>query len=81
MVPKQVENLLFAGRCISADSVAFASLRGMATCMGLGQAAGTAAAKSIRDKRRIQNINSEELVQELREDGVNGLNETGLGRT
>jgi hypothetical protein len=81
MVPKQVENLLFAGRCSSADSVAFASLRGMATCMGLGQAAGTAAAKSIRDKRRIQNINSEELVQELREDGVNGLNETGLGRT
>jgi len=75
LVPKHVENLLFAGRCISADSVAFASLRGMSTCMGLGQAAGTAAAKSIRDTRRIQNINSEELILELREDGVNGLNE------
>lgn len=75
MVPKHIENLLFAGRCISADSVAFASLRGMATCMGLGQAAGTAAAKSIRENRPIQNLNCEELVQELRQDGVNGLNE------
>jgi thioredoxin reductase len=31
-----IGNLLFAGRCISADSVALASVRGMATCMGLG---------------------------------------------
>ena len=74
MLPKHIENLLFAGRCISADSVALASVRGMATCMGLGQAAGTAAAKSIRERKRIQNINYEELIQELREHGVNGLN-------
>jgi hypothetical protein len=74
MLPRHIENLLFAGRCISADSVALASVRGMATCMGLGQAAGTAAGKSIREKKRIQNINFEELIQELREHGVNGLN-------
>jgi len=74
MVPRQIENLLIAGRCICADPVAFASVRGMSTCMGLGQAAGTAAAKSLRDKQRIQNINCAELVHELREDGVNGLN-------
>lgn len=74
MLPRHIENLLFAGRCISADSVALASVRGMATCMGLGQAAGTAAGKSIREKKRIQNINYEELIQELREYSVNGLN-------
>jgi len=34
MVPKKIENLLFAGRLISADSVAMASMRGMSTCMG-----------------------------------------------
>ena len=71
---RQIENLLIAGRCICADPVAFASVRGMSTCMGLGQAAGTAAAKSLRDKQRVQNINCEELVHELQEDGVNGLN-------
>ena len=74
MVPRQIGNLLFAGRCISADSVALASVRGMATCMGLGQAAGTAAAKCIGEKKKIQNINYKELVQELKQHGVNGLN-------
>ncbi|MBO4670673.1 MAG: FAD-dependent oxidoreductase, partial [Bacteroidales bacterium] len=33
-------NLLVAGRCISADKTAFASLRVQASCMGTGQAAG-----------------------------------------
>lgn len=38
------ENLLFAGRNISASHVAFGSTRVMATCATIGQAAGTAAA-------------------------------------
>lgn len=38
-----VDNLLFAGRNISATHVAFGSTRVMATCATLGQAAGTAA--------------------------------------
>jgi len=74
MLPRHIDNLLFAGRCISADSVAMASVRGMATCMGLGQAAGTAAAKSIVETKSLRDINHEELVQELRQQGVNGLN-------
>jgi len=49
-------------------------VRGMATCMGLGQAAGTAAAKSIVETKSLRDINHEELVQELRQQGVNGLN-------
>ncbi len=73
MVPKNIENLLFAGRCISADSAALASMRGMATCMGLGQAAGIAATKSIENKKKIQNIDYEELILELKRQGVNGL--------
>lgn len=74
MLPKHFENLLFAGRCISADSIALASVRGMATCMGMGQAAGNAAAMAIKDNKPIQNINYKELIQELKNDGVNGLN-------
>jgi hypothetical protein len=74
MVPKLIENLLFAGRCISADSVALASMRGMATCMGLGQAAGTAAAMAVEDNKSIQNIDHEALIQQLKNQGVNGLN-------
>jgi hypothetical protein len=41
--------------------------------MGLGQAAGTAAARCIGDKKEIQHINYEALVRELRQHGINGL--------
>lgn len=41
---KNVDNLFFAGRNISASHLAFASTRVMKTCAVMGQAAGTAAA-------------------------------------
>lgn len=44
LVPKSVDNLLVAGRPISADHVAHGSLRVMGTTMALGEAAGAAAA-------------------------------------
>jgi hypothetical protein len=78
MVPKSIENLLFAGRCISADSVALASMRGMSTCMGLGQAAGIAAGMAIINQERVQGIDYHELVKELQKQGVNGLGEEEL---
>ncbi|WP_434081575.1 FAD-dependent oxidoreductase [Sanguibacter sp. Z1732] len=37
-------NVLVAGRCFSATHDAHASIRSMAQCMAMGQAAGTAAA-------------------------------------
>ena len=40
---REIENLLVAGRCISADHDALASTRVMAPSLALGQAAGTAA--------------------------------------
>ncbi len=47
LLTADVENLLMAGRCISCDPIAHASLRIQQTCMSLGQAAGTAAAMSL----------------------------------
>jgi hypothetical protein len=44
LVPKGVDNMLVAGRPISATHEAHASLRVMGTCMGIGQAAGVGAA-------------------------------------
>ena len=44
MLSDRVDNLLVAGRAISATHEAMASSRVMAQCMALGQAAGTAAA-------------------------------------
>jgi len=44
LIPKGIDNLLVAGRCISATHEAMASLRVMPPCFIIGQAAGTAAA-------------------------------------
>ncbi|MBQ9462062.1 MAG: FAD-dependent oxidoreductase [Bacteroidales bacterium] len=58
-------NLLVAGRCISADKTAFASLRVQASCMGTGQAAGVAAAMAVRDGVPVAGVNVAELTGRL----------------
>lgn len=47
---KTIANLMFAGRNISASHVAFGSIRVMATCALLGQAAGNAASMCVSEK-------------------------------
>ena len=47
ITPRGIRNLLIAGRPISADHVAFSSSRINATCMAVGEAAGSAAAQVI----------------------------------
>ena len=43
LLPRNIDGLLVAGRCFSSTHDAHASARSMATCMAMGQAAGTAA--------------------------------------
>lgn len=47
---RNIRNLFFAGRNISATHVAFGSTRVMATCSVMGQAVGTAAALCVRER-------------------------------
>lgn len=46
---KNVENLMFAGRCASTTHAAMSSTRVMGTCAVMGQAVGTAAAIGIKN--------------------------------
>ena len=48
LLPAGVDSLLLAGRCISADSAAAGAIRVMPPAMALGQAAGEAAALSLK---------------------------------
>ncbi len=48
-ISRDVPNLMFAGRNLSATHVAFASTRVMATCATVGQGVGTAAAFAVRN--------------------------------
>lgn len=47
LVSAEVDNLMFAGRCISCDAVALGSLRVIPSCLGMGQAAGVGAALCV----------------------------------
>jgi hypothetical protein len=48
LVPRKIDNLLVAGRCLSATHLAAGGARDQATCMSTGEAAGAAAALSAR---------------------------------
>jgi hypothetical protein len=65
LLPRGIDGLLVAGRCISADYYAEASLRLMHTCMALGQAAGTAAALSIEQGISPRQLDSDRLCAAL----------------
>ena len=65
-----VGNLLVAGRCISADKTAFASLRVQASCMGTGQAAGVAAALASAAGCPVDGVDVGLLQERLRQLGA-----------
>lgn len=70
LVPKGSVNLLVAGRCVSATSEALASIRVMATCMAMGQAAGTAAALCVQKHVPVPELEGAYLRGLLREQGA-----------
>lgn len=63
LVPAVGENILVAGRCLSAEHEALASARVTAQCFELGHAAGVAAVKAIETNTAIRNLN----VADIRE--------------
>ena len=56
LIVEGFDNLLVAGRCFSGDQVSSASVRVQAPIMGLGQAAGCAAAKCCEKGIPVQDI-------------------------
>ncbi|MFC5703999.1 FAD-dependent oxidoreductase [Cohnella faecalis] len=65
LVPSNLNNVIVAGRCISATHGAQASVRNSAQAMALGQAAGTAAALSIGRGEYFPELNIKELQTRL----------------
>lgn len=61
LVPQNTDNLLVAGRCISATHEAQASLRIMPVCCTLGEAAGVAAAVGAADGVAAADVDIEKL--------------------
>lgn len=70
LLPKGVKNLLVVGRTVSSTFLAQGSLRVMATCMGMGQAAGTAAAMCAAENTPLRSLAVERLRTRLIEQGA-----------
>lgn len=70
LLPQKAEGLLVVGRCLSAEHDAHASVRSMGQCMGMGQAAGVAAALATRDRQMPREVPNGALRARLREIGA-----------
>jgi hypothetical protein len=70
LVPQKVENLLVAGRCHSATRGAHASTRVTVTAMAMGEAAGVAAALSIREKTSVAQLDGVRVREKLQKSGA-----------
>jgi hypothetical protein len=66
LTPRSLENVLVAGRCVSADRMVHGSLRVMPGCFITGQAAGVAAAMAARDSTSVHKIDVQNLQQRLK---------------
>lgn len=70
LLPLEVEQLLVAGRCLSATHEALAAVRVMPACFAMGQAAGTAAAIAARRGVPPRGVAMASLHAALREQGA-----------
>ena len=70
LLPKDLDNMLVAGRCIGATHEAQASIRIMPICICLGEAAGTAAALAKKTGVAVADVDTDALRQRLREKGA-----------
>ena len=70
LIPKGSRNLIVAGRCVSSDRLANSGLRVQASCMGMGQAAGAAAALAAGQGTTPLEVPLAEIHQVLREHGA-----------
>ena len=70
LTPKGLDNVLVVGRALSATHEALASVRVMAPCMAMGQAAGIASVLALKKHGSCRDIDLEELKTVLLEQNV-----------
>jgi len=70
LIPKNVDNLIIASRCISATHEAHSSLRVMPIVWSIGQAGGTATALCLKQKLKPSLLDASKLRSVLTEQGA-----------
>lgn len=70
LVPRGSHNLWVAGRCHSSDTKVHGSIRAQSAAYMMGEAAGTAAAQSVATGQPACDLDTQVLVERLREAGA-----------
>jgi hypothetical protein len=70
LISKEIQNMIVAGRCLSASHEALAAVRVTPVVMALGQAAGTAAVLAAKNGAAGQDLDITALRETLVKDGV-----------
>jgi hypothetical protein len=70
LIPKGSRNIMVAGRSVCSDRLANSGLRVQASCMGMGQAAGVAAALAAKNRTTHLEVPLTEIHRLLREHGA-----------
>jgi hypothetical protein len=70
LIPKNSNNMIVAGRCLSSDRMANSALRVQASCMGMGQAAAVAASIANRMGVSPENVPFNDIKNELINNGA-----------
>ena len=65
LIVRDAENLLVAGRNLGSEFIAQSSARIIPTCRAMGEAAGLAAALSIRDQKPVREIGGKRVREEM----------------
>ena len=67
LLPKKIEGLLLSGRNISGSHMAHSNFRIMSVCIAIGEAAGVAAALSVKQQKRLRDVNVLEIQSRVGE--------------
>lgn len=70
LLPRELDDLLVVGRCASTSHVAQASTRVVAQALGMGEAAGVAAALALDSDRRVRDVSANEVRARLEARGA-----------
>ena len=70
LLPKEYDNMLVAGRCLSADHEAHSATRVMPTCACMGEAAGTAFAVAKETATNVHTLDVQLVRERLRAAGA-----------
>ena len=70
LIPRHVDNLVVAGRCISGTHEALSSYRVMPISMATGHAAGVCAALSVKSGTVPRLVAARDVQRELRRQGA-----------